>query len=172
MADSFIIINPHMSPGPSEKRQWYQYAENLLHIVDDVVEKYMGDNKSIYLTGLSRGGSGMGHCKAVSWEICSDCALSGRITCKNGCDKIDEIPLWIIHNISDPTVKFDYSSKNANYLEANFKRNFLRLNSVEVDNSQIKNTSIFSAIEKNGHDAWNEAYASKFLYKWLLDKRK
>lgn len=173
VSDTFIIINPHMQVGPSEKRQWYQYPATLAEIVDDVVETYSGDPKKVYLTGLSRGGIG-------SWELAKKLPLkfaaivpiAGRITCNKDCGEVSEIPQWIIHNTGDPVVEFDYSNNAVAFIEESYQRDFLRLSGLELDEVQLSEDLIFSAIDAEGHDAWNLAYKSQDLYKWLLAKNR
>lgn len=171
VSDTFIIINPHMRVGPSEKRQWYQFPATLEQIVDDVVARYSGDTNRIYLTGLSRGGIGAWNlAKQLPEKFAAMIPISGRINCKIDCDKIAGLPMWIIHNTRDPTVDFEYSSESVEYLDMNFNKPFYKLNSMDPSSTLVSATHIFSALDRDGHDAWNEAYASPSLYIWMLDK--
>ncbi len=51
--DSFIIINPHMMPGAYERRQWFQFHDEILDILKKMKEDYSIDESRVYLTGLS-----------------------------------------------------------------------------------------------------------------------
>lgn len=172
LADSFIIINPHMRTGPIEKRQWYQYANTLVQIVDDVTKKYAGDQRRIYLTGLSRGGHGSwGLVKKYPNKFAAVVPIAGEVICRNDCERIADVPMWIIHNRKDQNVDYGYPLKAVEFIENGLGKPFQRISSTSLNKSQIKSQFIFSSLETEGHDAWSAAYASPSLYFWLLDKK-
>lgn len=169
--DSFLIINPHMKPGPKEQRQWAQYDRILMKIVDDVVTAYGGDQSRIYLTGLSRGGHGSwGLLKKHPHRFVAVAPIAGRITCRSNCDQISEIPMWIIHNTGDEIVEFTYAQNAVDHLETELGIDFLKLDDVILNEEHLEYEKIFSALPKEGHDAWNQAYSSPDLYRWFLSK--
>jgi len=171
--DSFIIINPHMKVGPSAERQWYQHAEQLIQILDEVTQQYSGDRQRLYLTGLSRGGHG-------SWELVKKfpdkfaamIQISGRITCRSGCDKIASIPMWIVHNTGDEVVEYEYAENAVIFFKSDLGISFARIGNTSLTNVQLNSSHIFTSFDNNGHDAWNRAYTSVDLYRWLLSKKK
>lgn len=172
VSDTFLIINPHMKVGPMEKRQWYQYPRTLKRILDEVVVKYAGDPSRIYLTGLSLGGHGSwGLSKKYPQTFAALVPIAGRITCKSDCEKLSDIPIWIIHNTNDPTVDFEYSLKTIKYFEESLNRNFLKIKNMELKSTQMNSEFIFSELDNNEHDAWSQAYSSSALYEWLLTKK-
>lgn len=161
-----------MKSGPIEKRQWYQYANTLVQIVDEVTNKYGGDKRRIYLTGLSRGGHGSwGVLKAYPDRFAAVLPIAGELSCRRDCDKIADTPMWIIHNRGDRNVAYKYSFEAAKFLEDSVGKAFLRLDSLRLDQPQIRSQHIFSSLEKEGHDAWSAAYSTPSVYLWLLDKR-
>ena len=172
LADSFIIINPHMNTGPIEKRQWYQYSKTLVQIVDDVTKKYAGDQRRIYITGLSRGGHGSwGVVKNYPNKFAAVVPIAGEISCMNDCEKISDVPMWIIHNHKDRNVDYDYSLGVVEFMENKLDKPFQRISTTSLNQNQLKSKFIFSSLEQEGHDAWSAAYSSPSLYLWLLDKK-
>ncbi|MEN2280903.1 alpha/beta hydrolase-fold protein [Algoriphagus sp. SE2] len=172
VSDTFLIINPHMKVGPREKRQWYQYPNTLKSIIDEVVYKYAGDSSRIYLTGLSRGGHGSwGLAKKYPQTFAAIVPIAGQINCRSDCEKLSEIPIWIIHNSGDPTVDFEYSLNTVDYFEKSMNRIFLKINDMKLAPTQMDSSLIFSELDKDEHDAWNLAYSSNSLYEWLLTKK-
>ena len=170
--DSFLIINPHMKPGPSEQRQWAQYDKPLMKIVDEVSANYQGDHRRIYLTGLSRGGHGSwGLLKKHPDYFAAVIPIAGRITCRSSCEEIKNIPMWIIHNAADNVVEVDYALNTADYMETKLQMDFLRLDNVTLNSQQLNTDKILSVLPDEGHDAWNRAYSTPELYQWMLSKK-
>ncbi len=173
LADTFIIINPHMKVGPTEKRQWYQYPETLAEIVDSVVKNYSGDPDRIYVTGLSRGGIGTWNlAKKLPNKFAAIVPISGRLSCQNDCNEIANIPMWVVHNTGDPTVEYEYSSKSVSHIEEILHRQFLHIQTVYLKSEDVLQSYIFSSLPHDDHDAWNEAYNSTSMYEWMLDKKR
>ncbi|NMM47778.1 carboxylesterase family protein [Marinigracilibium pacificum] len=172
VADSFIIVNPHMKIGPIEKSHWQQYPEEISNLINHIVKEYNGDSQRIYITGLSKGGHG-------SWELAKKLPgvfaaiipISGRIYCENNCVEISKIPIWIIHNQKDEVADYSYSKNKVAKLEEQNNISFLRKSNCKLNTKEIQSDYIFTSYPKNGHDAWNESYASKDLYMWLLNKK-
>lgn len=174
LVNEFIIINPHMTIGPIHEREWSQYSNTLLQILEDVSKNYSGDSSRYYLTGLSLGATG-------TWAISKKhpgvfaaiVPISGRINCNANCDKVARTPMWIIHNQQDRAVSSTYSSTAVQYLEENLSVKFTRLHSVgSTKNDALAGDHLFALPQSTDHDAWTKAYNSVQLYQWLLSKKK
>lgn len=174
LVNEFIIINPHMTIGPIEEREWSQYSNTLLQIIMDVSKTYSGDSSKYYLTGLSLGGTGTWTIAKKHPEVFAAIVpISGRLSCNKNCDKLATLPMWIIHNQQDGSVSFRYASDAVNYFEENLSVNFTRLYSVtSTKNDALAGDHLFALPESTDHDAWTKAYSSSQLYTWLLSKKK
>ena len=167
VSDTFIIINPHMTPGPRSSRQWDQHGEELLNIVNQVITKHSGDPNRIYLTGLSKGGHG-------SWELYKKnpdkfaalLTISGRVECRDNCEKLAEKPIWLVHNERDDQVEFGYTEKVVAYFTNQMDQPFTQINT--INRNVITEKRIFTAFPADGHDAWNNTYNSTVVYDWML----
>ena len=174
LVNEFIIINPHMTIGPIEEREWSQYSNTLLQIIIDVSKTYSGDSSRYYLTGLSLGGTGTWAIAKKHPEVFAAIVpIAGRLSCNKNCDKLATLPMWIIHNQQDRAVSFRYASDAVNYFEENLSVKFNRLHSVaSTKNDALAGDKLFALPQSTDHDAWTKAYNSVQLYQWLLSKRK
>lgn len=168
--DTFIIINPHMRDGGYWDRQWYQQYNSLNSILDDVIKKYSGDPKRIYVTGLSRGGNGTwGLAEILYNRIAAIIPVCGQTHGVTDFSKIKNTPVWIIHSTGDPYHKYELSLKAVNSIESSGGDKFLRLSTTSPeDEDYLKHKHIFSTIESNDHDVWSITYDKPQIYKWLL----
>jgi predicted peptidase len=173
LINEFIIINPHMTIGQIEDRQWPLYSSTLLEIVKSVSTSYNGDTTRFYLTGLSLGGSG-------TWEMgksnpdffAAIVPISGALYCDSDCDKLKNQNVWIIHNQNDNTISHTYPVDAVEQLEKMYGVKFFRTSTTRLVDDSVKNAKhIFTLNQKSGHDAWTEAYKSRDLYRWLLSKQ-
>mgnify|MGYP001369476090 CR=1 FL=1 len=166
--DSFIIIHPHMTTGPREQRQWGQHADAIIHIMDQVAEKYHGNKSKVTITGASKGGHG-------SWDVAKKhpsrfnkiIPISGRINCNEDCKALLNKPIWIIHNDGDQQVESVYSKSAVQWFEDQSVL-FNSVNNMNLPSSELTNQQLFTLFPKDGHDAWGEAYSSPQLYQWIL----
>jgi len=173
VADTFIIVNPHMRVGPKEKRQWYQYPKTNEQVLQDIIEQYNGDPDRIYLTDLSRGGHGSWElAKILADQFAAIVSIAGRIRCSEDCGNSLDLPLWIVHNTCDEEVDFDYAEDAVEVIENKYGQKFMRTETVHLKQPALTQERIFTALHREGHDAWNETYNSIFLYKWLLCKHR
>jgi len=171
--DQFIIINPHMTIGPPEKRQWFSYANTLEGILDFVTTSYHGDPGKTYITGLSKGASGCwGVAKRLPERFAAMVAIAGRINCKSRCEQLKEVPSWIVHNTGDDQVTYEYAQETVKYMEEHMDVDFLEIEKVALSNRQLSSDFIFSSLPQEGHDAWSQTYANPVVYNWMLSKTK
>ncbi len=171
LPDSFVIVNPHMKTGTRAQRQWFKNADALIQIIDQTIKEYNIDPGKIYLTGRSRGGHGTwGVAKRYPEKFAAIVPIAGAITCKSGCDKLADLPLWIIHNNGDPVVDYEYPREVVSFMENELNSSFAKTS--DLDNDDIKNsTSIFTTFDSDQHGgAGAKVYASRRLYDWLLSQ--
>ncbi len=147
----FITVIPQ-----SEKRTWSATSDDgkrALAILDEVVKKYNGDSKRVYLTGLSMGGYG-------TWSLAvahPDRWAAIVPICGGGdpskAETIKDIPTWVFHGDADTAVKVEKSRDMiAAIKKAGGKPNYTEYLDVP-------------------HNSWDKAYATKELYTWLLEQK-
>jgi len=164
--DSFIVINPHLRAG--SQTEWYDHSEQIKSIIDGVIREFSGDPDRIYLTGASKGGHGAwGLAKRDPRNYAALATIAGRINCSTPCEPLEEMPMWIIHNESDPSVSSDYAKSTLDILENDLGWKFQRKSAIDEAPRSKRIVSIFPA---EGHDAWTNSYAQPALYRWMLDQ--
>lgn len=173
LPNSFIVVNPHMRTGTRENRQWFKNADALVQIINQTIKEFNVDPERIYLTGQSRGGHGTwGVAKQFPETFTAIAPIAGAITCKSNCEKVVDIPTWIIHNVGDPVVSYDYPLATVDYFENKLGRSFLKttnLPSIVIADS----TSIFTTFNSDQHGgAGAKVYSSPEFYDWLLSHTK
>ena len=136
---------------------WPLHAKELIDIIDDVIAKYRGDPKRVYLSGISYGGFG-------AWYMAS--TYPERFAAVNPVvgyahpDLVDSIaehrmPVWCFAGGRDPAVPVEYFYDGMNRLE--------RLGHEELR---------FTVEEDMNHDVWTRVYAGEDIYDWMLSHTK
>ena len=145
----FITISPQC---PSDKR-WNAAA--LTKLVDHVAASQQGDEKRLYVTGLSMGGSG-------TWSIIAanpDKFAAAVPMCGRGdaaaADKLVKLPIWVVHGAKDTGSPVALSQSMVDAIKA-------------AGGEKVKLTIDPDA----GHDCWTKAYGDPALYTWLLEQKK
>ncbi len=174
LPDSFVIVNPHMRTGSRNQRQWFKNADGLVQMVDQVIKKHHVDPDRIYLTGQSRGGHGAwGVAKRFPEKFAAIVPIAGALNCESGCEKMVDLPVWILHNSEDPVVKYDYPKTTVDYFEKELARSFLKTSNMNQQVSLLRSTAIFTTFESDQHGgAGSKAYGSPVFYQWLLSQRR
>ena len=123
--------------------------------MDHVVAQQQADEKRLYVTGLSMGGSG-------TWSIIakfSDKFAAAVPMCGRGDDsaaeKVASLPIWIFHGAKDTGSPVALSQTMFDAIK-------------KAGSEKIKLTIDPDA----GHDCWTKAYADPELYQWLLKQTK
>jgi len=148
----FITIIPQ-----SEKRTWQATSDDgkrAVAILDEVMKKYNGDPKRVYLTGLSMGGFGTWSMAAAfpdRWAAIAP-VCGGGDTSK--AETIKDIPCWNFHGDADTAVKVDLSRKMIEALKA------------------AGGKPKYTEYPGVPHNSWDKAYDTKELYTWLLEQKK
>ena len=146
-ADRFPIEGP-----PSG---WNLHAGELIGIVDTIIDKYRGDPRRVYLSGLSYGGFGV-------WWMASRYperfAAANPIVGYAHPELIDSIanaaiPVWCFAGGRDLVVPVQHFFAGMNKLE--------KLSSAEVR---------FTVEEDMNHDVWSRVYAGEDIYLWMLSQ--
>lgn len=165
-----IIVFPQAPPDGS----WQGLAADIaMAALDATADEFSTDDDRVYLTGLSMGGNG-------SWNLAYQHAdrfaamvvICGFVTSGDPprynpippasagdpfaavAARVASIPTWIFHGEADTVVPVEQSRQMAAALEAA---------GADVRYTEIPGT---------GHNAWDPAYASESLSRWLFAQRR
>lgn len=140
-----------------DPRGWNTIADEVMAMVDHVVGTYKGDDKRVYLTGLSYGGFGTWYLASKHPEKFAAIApVVGYGTPSMAPALVAaKMPIWVFGGGRDQTVPVKYFYPLLNELE--------RLGHPDVR---------FTIEADMGHDTWIRVYASQDLYTWLLSHSK
>ena len=132
---------------------WPLQDEELVAMVDTIIEKYRGDPKRVYLSGLSYGGFGAWYMASKHPERFAALNpivgyahpdLVGPIA-KHG------IPVWCFAGGRDPVVPVEYFYAAMNKL-------------AQLGDGDVR----FTVEEDMSHDVWKRVYAGDDIYNWML----
>jgi len=145
----FITISPQC---PKEKR-WE--AQTMAKLVDHVAETHKADDKRLYVTGLSMGGSGTWSLIAANpHKFAAAAPLCGRGDAASA-EKLVSLPIWIFHGAKDTGSPVALSQTMFDAIK-------------QAGSEKIK----FTIDPDAGHDCWTKAYADPALNKWLLEQKR
>jgi len=146
----FLILAPQ---NPYKKKWWNTRA--VAQLLDTIVENNRVDKNTVYLTGLSRGGS-------AAWEMAvqyPDKFAAMAVVCgmtplpyANWLKK--DLPIWVFHGDQDESIPI---SESVNMVD--------KLKAMGYD---VK----FTIYEGVGHNSWENAYTNDELYSWFVKQRK
>lgn len=164
--DSFLIVNPHMTAGSAEQRQWHQYDNTILSIVNNIAKEYNADPSRLYITGLSKGAIG-GY---ITLKNNPDIFAAGLFTAGSYTDQNIErtmsTPLFFSHNIEDDRVGIKSIEELITSYEA-LGRTF------DTSRSRIQGSkNVFLRLPYEGHDSWTWTFSQPEVYEWLLNQRR
>lgn len=146
---------PDQVPIEGPPSGWNLHASELIGMVDTIIEKYRGDPRRVYLTGLSYGGFGV-------WWMASKYperfAAANPIVGYAHPDLIDsiadaEIPVWCFAGGRDLVVPVGHFYSGMNKLE-------------ELSSADVR----FTVEEDMNHDVWTRVYAGEDIYRWMLSQ--
>ncbi len=142
----FILVAPQC---PIDS-WWTLELDALSVLIEDFLERHNIDKKRIYLTGLSMGGDGAWRLAALhpTW-FAAVVPICGRDK-SNSTKKLKKIPAWAFHGAKDDIIPVSESRKI--------------VRSINALGGQAKLTVYPDA----DHNAWDKAYTTKELYKWLF----
>jgi predicted peptidase len=136
---------------------WPELEQDVIHLLDDVLDRYHGDPSRQYLSGVSYGGFG-------TWYLASKYpdrfAAIAPVVGYAHPDLIPPIaaahlPIWCFAGGRDNAVKLEY-----------FYAAFNRLEALGHDDFR------FTVEADMGHDVWARVYAGDDVYTWMLSHRK
>ena len=146
----FLILAPQ---NPYKKKWWNTRA--VAQLLDTIVENNRVDKNSVYLTGLSRGGS-------AAWEMAVNypnkfaalavvCGMT-PLPYANWINK--DLPIWVFHGDHDKSIPISESVNMVDKLKAM--------------GYNVK----FIIYEGVGHNSWLQAYSTEALYEWFMKQER
>jgi predicted peptidase len=146
----FLILAPQ---NPYKKKWWNTRA--VAQLLDTIVANNRVDKNSVYLTGLSRGGS-------AAWEMAvqyPDKFAAMAVVC--GMTPLPyaswinrDLPIWVFHGDQDKSIPISES-----------------VNMVDKLKGMGYNVK-FTIYQGVGHNSWENAYTTEELYSWFVKQRK
>lgn len=152
----FIVLTPQLHPTEADPDpQWP--AEYIDEVVRYVTANYRVDLNRIYVTGISRGGTGTWtYSSAFPNKVAAIVPISGLSDLAQACP-IKNIPIWAFHGDGDGTADPSYSIDMIN-----------TINACQPAGIYKPRLNILHA---RGHNGWNEIYNGSYGYRiwdWLL----
>lgn len=144
----FIVISPHCPANT----WWIREVDNLNIFLDEILDSYNIDKKSVFLTGISMGGYGTWHFgMAYPEKFAAIAPICGGGMAWNA-ETLKNVPVWAFHGAKDNVVSITETESMVNALK-----------SCGCDVT-------YTIYPEADHDSWTETYKNPELYKWLLDK--
>jgi len=143
----FVIVSPQCDTG----KNWD--TDQLSVLLDEIEKRYRVDKEREYLTGLSMGGFG-------TWAlaIAEPNRFAAIAPISGGGDPdavavLKDVPVWVTHGDSDPTVSIEQDRRMVDALKA--------------AGGDVR----FDVIVGGQHDVWSDVYRKDDLYTWFLTHR-
>lgn len=169
--DSFILVTPHMKAGEFWERQWYDQHEALMDIISQLQIQFNSDPSRVYVTGASRGGHGTwGLAAKAKNKIAAIVPIAGDLHGVKDFSVLVNIPIWVIHNTGDQIVDYGSSAMAVSEIEK-FGIKFLNTKSLSLVEKDLGNANIFTSLQSEDHNAWDDVYKNVNFYKWLMQFR-
>lgn len=156
----FVVLTPQLKPdenGP--ETQWP--AEYIDEVVEYVLANFRIDEQRIYLTGISRGGTGAWtYASAFPEKIAAMVPISGRSDLTQACP-IRNIPVWAFHGDGDAVASATYSID--------------MINAIKQCQPQGGFTPRLDLLNARDHNGWNDIYngtSGYDIWSWLQLFRK
>ncbi len=146
-------LPPQWSDPEASKNGWNPMADEVMGMVDNVIAKYKGDPKRVYLTGISLGGFGTWYLAGKHPERFAAMApvVGFGVPAQAAPIAAAKLPLWCIAGGRDPVVKVRHFYPVLNELE-------------KLGHPEVR----FTIEADMGHDAWIRTYMGKDIYDWFL----
>lgn len=145
----FITVSPQCA----KEKRWD--AAILAQLVDHVAAQQKADEKRMYVTGLSMGGSGTWSLAAANpQKFAAAVPMCGRGEAA-AAEKLVKLPIWVFHGAKDTGSPVALSQTMVEAIQ-------------KAGGQQIK----FTIDPDAGHDCWTKAYADPALYRWLLEQKR
>lgn len=133
---------------------WHWIEKDLIYLINEIINNHNGDEKRVYITGLSYGGYG-------TWYMLSkypELFAAGIPVCgagdPNDVKTIGNTPVWLFHGGRDRIILPQWSLKMAEELD------------------KIGGNVRVTIHEDLGHDCWWRVYSGHDVYEWMLKNTK
>ena len=169
LSESFIIVSPHLTTG-----EYYKHPAAIQEVVVEVLTKYRGDDSKVYLTGLSRGGSGTwGLASRMPGVFAAVAPIGGNVNGIEDYATLGGTPIWFGHNRADDVIPFQPVADVVSNLEKMDAQLFHRIDSANPPKpSDLLHDRILTSRDTKDHDAWTELYGDPNFYAWLLRQKR
>ncbi len=156
----FIVLSPQLKPDPKDPEiQWS--SAYIDEVVSYVQKNFRVDPERIYVTGISRGGTGVWtYASGYPDKVAAILPISGRSDVEQAC-AIKDIPVWAFHGDNDTVAVPEYSAD--------------MINAIRKCGSEGKYNPRLTLLHARDHNGWNEIYNGESgyrIYEWLLTFRK
>jgi putative CocE/NonD family hydrolase len=142
----FIVVSPQLPA----YALWESQLDALNGLLDEVSANYAVDAGRIYLTGISRGGSGTWSLAIkYPYRFAAIAPIASYGDPSQVC-ALRDVPVWAFHNAEDPTVALQGAEQMVT---------MLRSCGGDVQ---------FTVYPSAEHDSWTQSYANPHLYTWFL----
>lgn len=150
-------LPPEWDDFSKDPRGWNTIADEVMGMVDQVLARFKGDPKRVYLTGLSYGGIGTWYLAAQHPDRFAAIAPVVGFGSPAMAPALagTKLPLWVFAGGRDQVVPVKYFYPLLNRLE-------------ELGHPDVR----FTIEADMGHDAWVRVYAGQDLYTWFLSHTK
>ena len=127
-------------------------ASKILNVVNWVQEHYSTDTNRLYVLGMSMGGYGtINFVGTYPEKVAAAMALCGGGTLRSY-EKLNEVPLWILHGTADKAVSLSESQKVVSAMANSGDTSLLR----------------FTKLSGMNHSQLSKAFYIKETYDWLF----
>jgi len=136
---------------------WNRIEEDLVGMINTVLKDFRGDEKRVYLSGLSYGGFGTWYMAGKHPELFAAInPIVGWGTPEQMVPIAEHnIPVWAFSGGRDPVVPTKYFFAGMNKLE-------------ELGDEEVR----YTIHEDLSHDTWKRVYAGEDIYNWFLSHSK
>jgi len=171
--DQFVVVLPQ---APTEGRWLDEPAKAAMQALDRTIREFNGDEKRLYLTGLSMGGYGSWFLAteyptrfAAVVPICGGIVPPKHLTSVRqlpitvGAENPyraaakafpSDVPVWIFHGSDDESISVTESRKMAEELK------------------HLGKNVRYTEYPGVGHNSWDQAYGDQDLWTWLAKQRR
>jgi predicted peptidase len=144
----FIVLSPQCP----DYQSWD--TDVLDFLLTDICKNYNVDKNRIYVTGLSRGGTG-------TWDLAARfpnrfaaiAPICGRVDVPTA-ELYKGLSIWVFHGAKDKVVPAGDSQK--------------MVDAIKKTGGNVK----FTLYPEAGHDSWTETYNNPELYEWFLKNKR
>ena len=166
LQDSMIILSPHLKSG-----EYYHQVDAMKELVEEITTEYRADRRRVYLSGISRGGSGVwGLASRMPNVFAAVAPIAGRVDGITDPSVLRTVPMWVAHNTGDPIAEFEPIAELVREVEET-SAPFHRIKPDSTTKDDIEHSRIFAIGQSGDHDAWTDVYNNANFFEWLLKQQ-